>query len=68
MKQAARMVLEKYAGDIPNSVQGLMEIPGVGEKMVCMHPSFLLRYALSLLFSRLIWQCNVRGRKIMGLV
>ena len=25
------MVLEKYAGDIPNSVQGLMEIPGVGE-------------------------------------
>ncbi len=39
MKEASRRLLEKYGGDIPGSVEGLCELPGVGPKMahLCMN-------------------------------
>ncbi|CAG8841801.1 34406_t:CDS:2, partial [Racocetra persica] len=33
IKQAAKICKEKYDGDIPNSVEELMKLPGVGPKM-----------------------------------
>ncbi|CAG8468088.1 13418_t:CDS:2 [Cetraspora pellucida] len=33
IKQAAKICKEEYSGDIPNSVEGLMKLPGVGPKM-----------------------------------
>ncbi|KAF0551523.1 DNA glycosylase [Gigaspora margarita] len=39
IKQTAKICKEEYNGDIPNSVEGLMKLPGVGPKMayLCMH-------------------------------
>jgi endonuclease-3 len=38
IQAAARMIKDEYNGDIPNSVEGLMRLPGVGPKMayLCM--------------------------------
>lgn len=33
LKQTAKVLLEKYDGDIPDSVEGLCSLPGVGPKM-----------------------------------
>lgn len=33
LKQTAKILLEKYDGDIPDSVEGLCSLPGVGPKM-----------------------------------
>jgi endonuclease III len=34
LKQTAKICKEEYDGDIPNTVEGLMKLPGVGPKMV----------------------------------
>jgi endonuclease-3 len=34
LKQAAKICKEEYDGDIPNTAEGLMKLPGVGPKMV----------------------------------
>jgi endonuclease-3 len=33
LKKTANILLEKYEGDIPSTLEGLMELPGVGPKM-----------------------------------
>ena len=33
IKAAAEILRDKYAGDIPDTIEGLMELPGVGPKM-----------------------------------
>ncbi|KAI9327251.1 DNA glycosylase [Zopfochytrium polystomum] len=33
LKATARMLIERYAGDIPRDLDGLLELPGVGPKM-----------------------------------
>ncbi len=33
LKQAAAICKEKYAHDIPHTIEGLMALPGVGPKM-----------------------------------
>ena len=34
LKKAAKICKEKYDSDIPDTVEGLMKLPGVGPKMV----------------------------------
>uniref|UniRef100_A0A336MN70 Endonuclease III homolog n=1 Tax=Culicoides sonorensis TaxID=179676 RepID=A0A336MN70_CULSO len=38
IKQASQVLLEQYDGDIPDSIEGLLKLPGVGKKMahLCM--------------------------------
>ena len=33
MKKIAKICLAKYDGDIPNSLEGLLSLPGIGPKM-----------------------------------
>ncbi|ORY53484.1 DNA glycosylase [Rhizoclosmatium globosum] len=33
LKETAKMVLDKFEGDVPNTLEGLLEFPGVGPKM-----------------------------------
>ncbi|XP_049531863.1 endonuclease III-like protein 1 [Anopheles darlingi] len=38
IKQASQILLDQYGGDIPDSIEGLLKLPGVGKKMahLCM--------------------------------
>lgn len=33
MQQTAAMLIEKYGGDIPDTIEGMLELPGIGPKM-----------------------------------
>jgi endonuclease-3 len=33
MQQTAAMLMEKYDGDIPDTIEGMLELPGIGPKM-----------------------------------
>lgn len=36
IKAVAKILRDEYGGDIPDSIEGLIALPGVGPKMVCM--------------------------------
>ncbi|CAJ0632373.1 5093_t:CDS:2 [Entrophospora sp. SA101] len=42
IKQTAKICKEKYGGDIPDTIEGLLDLPGVGPKMayLCMHTAW----------------------------
>ena len=42
IKQATQICKDKYNGDIPDSLDGLLALPGVGPKMahICMHAAW----------------------------
>ncbi len=49
LKESAKMIMEEFGGDIPDTVEGLMRLKGVGEKMayLCMQAAW---FKLSFLF------------------
>lgn len=42
IKKASQIILDEYDGDIPNTVETLMKLPGVGPKMahICMNSAW----------------------------
>ena len=43
IKQTAAILKEKFDGDIPDTLEGLLSLPGVGPKMVrCLPPDSVM--------------------------
>uniref|UniRef100_A0A182NA81 Endonuclease III homolog n=1 Tax=Anopheles dirus TaxID=7168 RepID=A0A182NA81_9DIPT len=42
IKEISQILIDQYAGDIPNSIEGLLKLPGVGKKMahLCMRSAW----------------------------
>lgn len=60
IKKTTDILVHKYDSDIPDSYEGLIQLPGVGEKVYCKHCTQCLHCPCRLQ----LWLCDIVGESM----